>query len=271
MSKNENEFSLNPPLLQELKSVATMPGSINELISINRRLRRPPSLSESFAWTPENIERAYSIPLLPPQPDSEHVNEEEPQEEPQEHKSNHLKQYEQIIVEVTVKLLLHITLISVFETIFYFFYVSSLENNGIEKTVNTFINGAANNCKNMTPQEIDIVNYFLSQYINATQVIQIGNSEELQRTSYNQSIINIAWSYVGALLGISLLTLGYIKKRRIIIQWKYIITENLAMVSLLALYELMFFDTIIYNYKPISTDEIARNAVEKLQGTCGIL
>jgi hypothetical protein len=39
----------------------------------------------------------------------------------------------------------------------------------------------------------------------------------------------------------------------------------------LALYELMFFNTIIYPYHPISTEEIERNAIEKLQGSCGIL
>jgi len=48
----------------ELKNVESMPGSINALVSTNKRLRRPPSLSESFAWTPENIERANLVPLI---------------------------------------------------------------------------------------------------------------------------------------------------------------------------------------------------------------
>ena len=63
----------------------------------------------------------------------------------------------------------------------------------------------------------------------------------------------------------------YIRLRRIKINWKYIILENTAMVGLLALYELMFFNTIIYPYHPISTAEIGRNAVEKLQLQCRIL
>jgi hypothetical protein len=42
-------------------------------------------------------------------------------------------------------------------------------------------------------------------------------------------------------------------------------------VLLLALYELMFLNTIIYPYEPISTAEIEQNAVEALQGACGVL
>jgi hypothetical protein len=123
----------------------------------------------------------------------------------------------------------------------------------------------------MTAPDIEIINYFLSQYINASQIIQTGNNVEISRGKYNQTIINMAWSYVGGLLGLSIITCIYIKKRHIIIQWKYIISENVAMVLLLALYELMFFDTIIYEYEPITTDEIARDAIQTLQGTCGIL
>ena len=55
--------------------------------------------------------------------------------------------YEKGALEICIKLLLHITLISIFETLFYFLYVSSLENSGIEWTVDTFINGAVAGCK----------------------------------------------------------------------------------------------------------------------------
>ena len=49
----------------ELRTVDSMPGSMNEFISTNKRLRRPPSLSESFAWEPENVARAMQQPLVP--------------------------------------------------------------------------------------------------------------------------------------------------------------------------------------------------------------
>jgi hypothetical protein len=256
----------------ELKGVDSMPGSINQLISTNKRLKRPPSLSESFAWTPENIERANQIPLIS---SSERLNII--QEEPLIQVDNvnnqiitHYK-YEKQIVETSIKLLFHISLISIFETLFYFLYVSSLEDNGIETTVNTFIDGAANGCKNMSPIQIQIIDDLLGPYINGTDAIIEGNIAQVARVSYNESISVRAWAYVGGVIGLFVLACIYVKIRKIEIRWKAVVLENLAMVLMFALYELMFFNTIIYPYHPISTDEIERNAIEKLQDACGIL
>jgi hypothetical protein len=258
--------------LVELKTVESMPGSINQLISTNKRLKRPPSLSDSFAWTPENIERANRIPLISSSERLNIIKEETSTNNeiisvPQ---ISYFK-YEKRIVELLIKLLLHISLISVFETLFYFLYVSSLEDNGIETTVNTFINGAANECQNMTPLQIELIDDLLEPYINASNVISNGNIEERSRILYNNSISVRAWGYVGGVMGIFVLALVYVKLRKIEIKWKVVILENVAMVVLLALYELMFFNTIIYPYHPISTAEIERNAVLKLQDGCGIL
>jgi hypothetical protein len=251
----------------ELKGVESMPGSINDLISISKRLKRPTSLSESFAWTPENIERANRIPLITSSNSLDRIEEES-------NKSIEIStyhKYEKQIVEVILKLLFHITLISIFETLFYFLYVSSLEDNGIETTVNTFINGLVDNCENLSPIQIDSIDEYLEPYINATNIIYIGNNAEIVRAQYNKSISVRAWGYVGVVIGLFVLCVVYIKVRKIEIRWKVVILENLAMVLLLALYELMFFNTIIYQYHPISTEEIERNTIEKLQGVCGIL
>ena len=254
--------------VNELKTVDSMPGSINELISINNRLKRPPSLSESFAWTPENIARANLIPLI-----SSAERLEGGQEDIEQVGEPSIKywKYEKPIVEVFIKLLLHIVLISIFETLFYFLYVSSLENNGIETTVNTFINDAVTNCMNLSPLEIQVIDDFLDPYINATQVIATGNNAGIQRMIYNELVSRRAWAYVGGLMGLFMALTVYIRCRRIKINWWYIIFENTSMVVLLALYELMFFNTIIYSYEPISTDEISRDAIRKFQGSCGIL
>ena len=254
--------------VNELKTVDSMPGSINELISTNNRLKRPPSLSESFAWTPENIARANRIPLISLS-DKVDIDDIDPVvvAEP----SIKYWRYEIKIVEVFIKLLLHILLISIFETLFYFLYVSTLENNGIETTVNTFINEAVINCINISPLEIQIIDDFLEHYINASQVITEGNNAGIQRMIYNELISRRAWAYVGGLMGLFSVLTVYIRCRRIKINWRYIIFENTAMVLLLALYEMMFFNTIIYPYEPISTDEISRDAIRKFQGSCGIL
>lgn len=179
--------------------------------------------------------------------------------------------YERQVVEVAIKLLFHITLISIFETLFYFLYVSSLEDNGIEMTVNTFIDGVVNSCENITSLEIQIIDDLLEPYINGTELIIQGNVVESDRVRFNNGISNRAWGYVGGVIGLFILAVVYVKIRKIAIKWKVVVLENLVMVLMLALYELMFFNTIVYSYHPISTEEIERNAIEKLQGSCGIL
>ena len=99
--------------VNELKTVDSMPGSINELISTNNRLKRPPSLSESFAWTPENIARANRIPLISLS-DKVDIDDICPVVVVVEPSIKYWK-YEKPIVEVFIKLLLHIVLISIFD------------------------------------------------------------------------------------------------------------------------------------------------------------
>jgi hypothetical protein len=201
----------------------------------------------------KNIESAYKYQII-------ESNEED----------NHYK-YEKQIVSMLIKLLLHITLISIFETLFYFLYVSSLENNGIENAINTFINGAIKDCYNMTSEQIEVVDNILETHINASVVIQKGKTEEIARYKYNNHISNLAWGYVSGLSGLFIILSVYTRVRKIKINWKNIVLENLAMVILLGLYELLFFNTIVHKYQPISTEELAQDAVEKLQTACRVL
>lgn len=241
-------------------------------IKINRAFRRPPSLSESFAWTPENIERATTLSLTPKYERLLVVNDDIYKSiQPNTQKIIYYK-YEKPLVVISIKFLLHITLISIFETLFYFLYVSSLENNGIENTINTFINTATEQCQATIQNQtsIQIINNFLGKYINVSAVIEGANQEEIIRANYNNTISIRAWIYTGALSGLFLILTGYVKYREINIKWKQVVYENVFMVLLLALYELVFFNTIIYSYEPISAQEIEKNAIIQFKSACGI-
>jgi len=185
--------------------------------------------------------------------------------------SENIESKEKRTLEICVKLLLHITLISIFETLFYFLYIASLENNGIEWTINAFINGAVNECQLMNATQVQQMNHILDKYINASNIIRIGNLQESFRILYNTTISLRAWMYISILSGLFSIVTVYIKCRRIKMNWTYIILENTSMVLLLGLYEFLFFDTIIYPYQPISTDEIERNMIQQLQNGCGLL
>ena len=215
-----------------------------------------PTQTSYDPWIFKDIESVYKSQFIDEDTDEDNIN--------------HYK-YEQQIVAMLIKLLFHITLISIFETLFYFLYVSSLENNGIENAINTFINGAITDCYNMTAEQIEVVDNILETYINASDVIQKGNTEELARYKYNKHISNIAWGYVSGLSGLFVILSVYTRVRKIKINWKNVVFENFAMVILLGLYELLFFNTIVHKYLPISTEELAQGAVEKLQTACSVL
>lgn len=179
--------------------------------------------------------------------------------------------YEKGALELCIKLLLHITLISIFETLFYFLYVSSLENSGIEWTVNAFINDALNGCKSLNSTQIQDLNSILEKYIDASDIINTGNLQESIRILYNNNISIRAWIYICVCVSLFLIVFTHIKCRRIKIEWTCIILENTAMVTILGLYEFIFFNTIIYPYQPLSSDEIERNTIQQLQNICGLL
>jgi hypothetical protein len=255
----------------EMKDLPALSGTLNMIVSQQRSLYRPSSLSDSFAFTPENVQRANA-----------HLRESLIQQRSEQTeiavqpttcsiRNKPASSCEQFTVEIVIKLSMHIALISVFETLFFFFFVSSLEDNGIQKTVKMFIDDAVLACTNLTTLDIEIVDAVLEPYINATTIAQQAVNEYNQRTQYNNALFRNAWLYVGGLSSAFVLVLVYARLRNLQIVWKRIILENLAMVILLALYEYMFFSTVIFPYEAISPQEIAHNAISDMQTTCGIL
>jgi len=178
------------------------------------------------------------------------------------------KKYEKTFIHILLKLLLHILLISIFESLFFFMYVSSLENNGVENTMDTFTNNAVKICNNMTTPQIDLINSYLGPYINRTQVELDANIEFKIRENWNERIMIQSWIYVGVLSGLFCFVLLYGKLRSIYIKWTKVIIENIFMVILLAVYEMLFFNTIIFRYLPLSSSEISNDTVQKLHNQC---
>lgn len=266
----------------EMRTTAELRGSLNAIVSAAHKLRRPPSLSESFAWTPENVERAqrqsastHSLDLLVV-PELEGAasatsRQVSPRLPPPTAPTPPQRSATEIAtVRMILKLIFHITLISMFESVFFFLYVSDLENNGLQTTVAGFITDAVNVCQNFTTVERDIANAVLNTYINSTAVIASGNAMTAARAAQNARLNTQSWIYVGGLSGVFLATVAAAWLRRVPIAWKSLLFENFAMVALLAVYEYMFFSTVIFPYAPLSGQEIARNAVEDLHADCGL-
>lgn len=245
----------------ELKDLPQLRGSLNTIVSIknNQGMRRPPSLSESCAWNTDNIERLQyeqqKTIVLPPEP--VHITAVVP--------TNETK-----LINFILKLLFHISFISLFESLFFFFYVSTLEDTGILNVIGGFIQSAVHSCANSTQSEKNFVNAILLYFVNPATISTNSQYALQSRSLINAKLMTRSWYYVGGCTGICIGMVGYAKCRRIHIYWKKVILENVAMVILLAAYEYMFFSTIITPYQPITGDEIAERVVQQLNSSCGL-
>jgi hypothetical protein len=249
----------------ELKDLSQLRGSLNTIVSVkhNQGMRRPPSLSESYAWDPDNIER-----LQYEQQKAIRIPEQTVSIEPPPIPTT--SSNETIVINFSLRLLFHISFISLFESLFFFFYVSTLEDSGILNVVGGFIQSAVHTCSNSTQIERLWINTILSYFINASQIYSNGQTALATRSIQNTKLMTRSWYYVGGCSGLCFLMVVYAKFRRIRIYWKKVILENAALVILLAAYEYMFFSTIITPYVPITGDEIAEHAVKQLNTSCGL-
>lgn len=266
----------------ELKGVSEMPGSLNTVISSAYRSKRAYAFSESFAHTPENMERVKHnsntnlsalldiepttpvvLPALPALPALSAL--------PIHASIETNETNESVFVNIVIRFVFHIALISVFESVFFFLYISKLEDSGIISTVNSVIANVVNSCMYFTPDEDAIVSDVLSLFINTTNIVKDANNQYSMRTAFNHTLLLRAWVYVGGLGGLFLLLILYVYLRSIKLHWGKLVLENIGLVLMLATYEYMFFSTIIFPYMPITGSEITRNAIENLQATCGIL
>lgn len=258
----------------ELKDLPQLRGSLNTIVSVktNHGMRRPPSLSESYAWDPDNIERLQYVQQkeAAAAADVAIAGVETPEPPAVVPFVPYTPNAETRILNFILRLLFHISLISIFESLFFFFYVSTLEDTGILNVVGGFIQSASNSCMNLTVADISFINTVLGYFVNVSHVDTQGSLALATRNISNQRLMNMSWYYVGGCCGLFVATTAYAKCRQISIYWQKIIGENAAMILLLAVYEYMFFTTIIKPYTPITGDEIAQRAVHQLNASCGL-
>jgi hypothetical protein len=162
-----------------------------------------------------------------------------------------------------IKSSIHVFLISVFETIFFFSYVSVTENTGIVKTIDTYYEPIRDSCPswgNLTK----MVLYDLLEDVNVSRVDSEAAAALSQRENYNHGLFKDSLAVSGVCLAIFLAFAGLMRLRKMKIPWAGVVIENLMMVSLLGIYEYFFFRVIIYNYDTLSTPELNAHIVDGL-------
>jgi hypothetical protein len=212
---------------------------------------RPPSKSDSFLYEKGSYFGIQSPPPLPPI-------------EPT------LPRYLRIL-QFLYPFLFHITLISIFESAFFFAYVSSLEDSGILNTIQNYVNPLLQGCWNWTTEDRVYVNEILNMIVNTSTLSQEAITAAQDRSTINASLMHRSWGYVGGLATITALLTGILVWKKHPPKWKSLLIEQCSMVLLLAAYEWLFFRTIVLPYKAISAMEVNQYIVTELDTICNLV
>jgi hypothetical protein len=222
-------------------------------------MRRPPSHSDSFLYGPNTdtleplvLPTRAVVVVVPPAPVI-------------------ICTWFDSVPEYTLRFLLHITLISVFETVFFFLFVSKDEDAGILAATDYYTTAVVQSCSTLTYNESALINSILERYINGSTIIAAGVAAARQRQLVNTGLMKQSYLYIaglGSIMGVIGLAAIW---RRYKVAWLHVLGENLMFVTLLGLYEYMFFKTIIKNYDVETTDEVSSGFVQGLQQHCGLL
>jgi len=216
------------------------------------RIRRPPSYSDSFYFTPDDGLLVVYTPAPAPTPTPK--------------KTLKLK-----IAKRAISFLFHILLISIFETLFFFLFISKSEDMGIQNTINGYVQGVVSQCSAWSKNESAAITDILALFLNASDVLSAAARAGEERRHYNLMLQVQAWVYVLILLlAFAITALAYLI-RDVPIKWKSVLVDNVCMIVLLGLYEYFFFRTIIYKYQSLSDSELDGNIVTQLQTQCSIL
>lgn len=224
-------------------------------------MRRPPSLSDSFIYGGA-VDKL--VPLAINSPINEPLVEPIVQEETAPPRG-------QRIAEYSLRFLIHITLISVFETLFFFMFVSKDEDSGIMGTIDHYTNIVLDRCSGLAANETVWIDPVLERFINVSSDLEAASNAAASRASFNNGLLLLSCYYIIGLFLLMSFVAGVSRYKNYKIRWCYIITENLVLVSMLGMYEFMFFETVITQYTTATPTEITGMFIRGLQQRCGLL
>jgi hypothetical protein len=225
------------------------------------------SLSET------DLDDLRKIPLIVDLQDNTKVNKEtqtEPYTEP------YIEPYKKIKADLTTtiinKLILfftHLFLISIFELIFFFNFVTKFEDKALIDVFNQMTNQATSICSSLDQNDKQIFDNFLGLFLNGTQINEQSTIAYSIRRNYNHLLLIQSIYYFIFVCGINLtlILLNCIWFQRLI-NYKTIILDNLVMITFLGIFEYIFFSTIVFKYQTISPNELNKQISDSILNNC---
>ena len=160
----------------------------------------------------------------------------------------------------------HLSLISLFETIFFWNFISKSEDQALINVINGYTAGIVSSCRNLTVPDKNVVAGLIALLLNQTMAADVSAIDK--RNAFNLILIRTSWTYFGGITALfaGLSVSNYMCKNAV--NWQNLIMENLTLVALLGLYEWMFFSTIVLKYQSISIQELDGLVINELLAAC---
>lgn len=167
-----------------------------------------------------------------------------------------------------IRFILHIVLISLFETLFFWLFISRTEDDALIGLVSSYTGNLLSACQNLTAPQRTAVLDVLNLFINSTTTDTAGAAAAADRAAFNGILLRNSWLYFSGGLALLATTVGAALWRRLQMRWGQICAENLVLVLMLGAYEWMFFRTVVLRYQAVSPAELDRMVVDQVEDTC---
>lgn len=176
--------------------------------------------------------------------------------------------YIEIIYNKYIGFLFHLLLIATFELIFFNYYIIQFEIDSLIQLTDQLINPIIHSCNNLSNKSKIIVDDFINIFINETVINNNAQNDLNNRNIFNHTLmIQSIYYYLGVIIIFILsLSINIWLKRKI--DFPMIFLDNIIMISILGIYEYIFFKNIIFKYNMISPNELIKNIMVNLLHAC---
>jgi len=172
------------------------------------------------------------------------------------------------IYDKIIGFLFHLVLISVFELLFFNYYIIQYENNALISLSDSLIGPITNTCQTLSPFSKTLIDDVINIFINETTVNDNAENDFNNRQIVNQKIYQKSIIYCLGVISLFLFTLSLNIVFRQKINFVTIILDNLVMIMILGIYEYIFFKNIVFGYLIMGPNELLKNIMDTLLYKC---
>ena len=162
----------------------------------------------------------------------------------------------------------HLSLIAMFETLFFWQFVSTTEDQALIYLIGNYTQGIFQTCATLTPDQQQGLRMLFGLFINQTVVDTLGTTAFQTRSLFNWVLLRNSWLYFMGVSAVFLLLTASAVYTRKHVKWRVFLLDNLALIVMLGLYEWMFFQTIVFQYKSVSIPELDKMITDKFVNQC---